>query len=93
MGEFRRSDKRITIELAQIDGGGEGVLPILWVLAGRYALQNEFEEIEWIVHAVNCARPNLKLRRVLSRLGFTIEDLPIIGKAYHLIVRTDAVAR
>src|SRR5262245_12606430 len=57
LGEFRRSDSRLTVELAQIDGGGEGVLPALWILAERYARRRRFAEVEWIVHAVSCARP------------------------------------
>src|SRR5215207_7609144 len=37
LGEFRRGTDRMTLRLAQIDGGGEGVLPTLWRLAERYA--------------------------------------------------------
>ena len=29
LGEFRRDERRISVELAQIEGGGEGVLPAL----------------------------------------------------------------
>src|SRR5262245_25632847 len=57
LGSFRLQDDRLVIELAQIDGGGEGVLPTLWTLATCYADQNRLKEIDWIVHAVNCAQP------------------------------------
>jgi len=93
LGEFRRTPTRLIIELAQIDGGGEGVLPSLWILTCRYAQQNGIPEVEWIVHAIYCAHPNLKLRRLLNRLGFTIEDVPGIGEAYHLIVDVNTMGK
>jgi hypothetical protein len=43
--------------------------------------------VEWIVHAVSCAKPNLKLRRVLHRRGFTIQQLAGVGEAYHFVDR------
>jgi hypothetical protein len=85
LGEFRRSTDRITLELAQIDGGGEGVLPTLWRLAERYAQIHELQFVEWVVHAINCAQPNPKLRRVLIRRGFTIRDIPGFGEAYYYL--------
>src|SRR5262245_26310476 len=62
LGEFRLQSGTLIVELAQIDGGGEGVLPTLWVLAERYAKMRGLQHIEWIIHALNCARPNPKLR-------------------------------
>ena len=85
LGEFRQSSKRLTIELAHIDGGGEGVLPTLWLLAEQYAKQHQQNEVEWIVHAINCARPNPKLRRVLQRRGFTVRNVSGIGEAYYFL--------
>jgi hypothetical protein len=90
LGEFRRSADTLTLELAQIDGGGEGVLPTLWTLANRYALANQLTYVEWVVHAINCAKPNLKLRRILGKMGFTIQDVPGIGEAYYLRVKLNA---
>jgi hypothetical protein len=84
-GEFRRSSGRLVIELAQIEGGGEGILTALSALALRYAKQQKIEAVEWIVHAVHCAHPNLKLRRMLERRGFTIRSLPDTGEAYYLL--------
>lgn len=37
LGQVRHTEQRLTIKLAHIEGGGEGVLPILWILANRYA--------------------------------------------------------
>jgi hypothetical protein len=87
LGEFRRTHDRITLELAQIDGGGEGVLPTLGALARRHALRVGASEVEWLVHAVNCARPNLKLRAVLERRGFQVEDVPGVGACYRFVER------
>lgn len=83
LGEFRLHPDRLTVELAQIEGGGEGVLPALTVLAERYASQRGLNQVEWIVHAVNCAKPNLKLRRTLDRRGFVIQEVPDFGIAYY----------
>jgi len=85
LGEFRRDGDRLMIELAQIDGGGEGVLVSLGALAKRYARLHGLVAVEWIVHAVTCARPNLKLRTVLERRGFSVRDIPGIGQAYYFL--------
>jgi hypothetical protein len=74
---------RLLMEFAQIDGGGEGVLPALWLVAERFARQRGLSSVEWIVHAVNCAQPNLKLRRVLERRGFQVKEVEGIGVAYY----------
>ena len=41
--------------------------------------------IEWIVHAVTCAKRNLKLRRDLQRRGFVIRQFEGAGEAYHYV--------
>jgi hypothetical protein len=85
LGEFRREKESLVVELAQIEGGGEGVLVSLGSLVKRYARLHRIETVEWIVHAVTCAKPNLKLRRVLDRRGFTVRDVPGIGQAYYYL--------
>lgn len=85
LGEFKISGESLIVELAQIDGGGEGVLPALTSLARRYAKKRGLKKVQWIVHALNCAEPNLKLRRVMERRGFQIVDIEGIGKAYYQI--------
>ena len=72
LGSFSCGDRALRVELAQIDGGGEGVLILLTVLAKQIARRRHCESLEWIVHAVHCADPNLKLRRVLERRGFKV---------------------
>jgi len=54
-------------------------------LATRYAKLHGLVAVEWIVHAVNCAKPNLKLRRVLERRGFKVENVEGIGQAYRFL--------
>ena len=83
LGEFRRNGNCLTAELAHIDGGGEGVLPLLWILADRLAGKLGHTEVEWIVHAVYCANPNVRLLRVLELKGFSIREMPGIGKVYY----------
>jgi hypothetical protein len=82
LGEFKLEDGALIIELAQIDGGGEGVLSLLSALSRSYALKRGLNRIEWVVHALNCAEPNLKLRRVMERRGFKVKDVPGKGPAY-----------
>jgi hypothetical protein len=84
-GEFKTRGNRLVIELAQIEEGGEGVLVALDAVARRYATLNGLASVEWIVHAVMCAKPNLKPRRVLQRRGFAIRILEGIGEAYHYL--------
>ena len=85
LGRFQIEKKKLVIELAQIEGGGEGVLPTLASLSRQFARKKELREIEWIVHALNCAEPNLKLRRVLEKRGFAVEDVEGIGKSYYFL--------
>ena len=85
LGSFCVRDKKLLIELAQIDGGGEGVLVSLASLARRYATLRGLSGVEWIVHAVSCTKPNLKLRRILDLRGYVIEEISGIGPAYHRI--------
>lgn len=85
LGEFKIKGESLIVELAQIDGGGEGILPALTSLAQQYAQKRDLKKVEWIVHALNCAEPNLKLRRVMERRGFQIVDVEGAGKAYYLV--------
>jgi hypothetical protein len=85
LGSFRISSSRLVIELAQIEGGGEGVLISLGSVARRYAALRKLNGVEWIVHAVSCAKPNLKLRSMLERRGFVVEEIEGVGAAYHFV--------
>ena len=86
LGQFAVDGDRLVLELAQIEGGGEGVLPALGALAQRYARKRGLRAVEWLVYATACAKPNLKLRRVLERRGFAIRDVPSKGECYHQLV-------
>jgi len=82
LAEFRRVDGTLSLDLAHIDGGGEGVLPTILVLAERYAKTRGLHRIEWLVRATNCARPNPRLRAVLERRGFVAREIPGRGDCY-----------
>ncbi len=84
LGRFCVSGDTLIMELAHVDGGGEGALPALASLANRYAQREGLQFLEWRVHAVHCAKPNLKLRRVLERRGFVIRELPEVGECFWL---------
>lgn len=83
LGQFGIEVDRLVLELAHIDGGGEGVLPSLATLAQRYAQKKQLHAVEWLVYATSCAKPNMKLRRVLERRGFCIRDVPGKGECYY----------
>lgn len=89
LGEFKVMGSSLFVELAQIDGGGEGVLPALSSLAQKYARKRGLKKIEWVVHALNCAKPNLKLRRVMERRGFVVTEVKDVGQAYYLVDEID----
>ncbi len=78
LGQFEIEGDRMVLELAHIDGGGEGVLPVLASIAQKYARGRGIKTIDWLVYATACANPNPKLRRVLERRGFIIKD--VVGK-------------
>lgn len=92
LGQFWVEDNTLVLELGHIDGGGEGVLPTLAALAQRYARREGLTTLDWRVHAVNCSRPNLKLRGLLERRGFQVRDVPGSGECYHLVRRVEASA-
>jgi hypothetical protein len=85
LGSFKIASDGLVIELAQIEGGGEGVLVSLASLAKRYVTLRKLSGVEWIIHAVTCAKPNLKLRRVLERRGFVVRNVDGVGEAYYLL--------
>jgi len=83
LGQFELHDDRLVVELAHIEGGGEGVLLALSGIGRRLAQIRGIPGLEWIVHATNCARPNSKLLRVLKRRGFQVADVEGRGNCYH----------
>ena len=73
LGQFSKSTDELKIILSHIDGGGEGVLLKLMNLFRRFAINNQISTITWIVHAVDCPKPNPKLRRILELKGFEVK--------------------
>ncbi len=82
LGQFAVKDNVLVVELAQIDGGGEGVLPAISRIAKRVAKIKSIKTIDCVVHAINCAEPNLKLRTYLVKTGFEIKNVRGKGEAY-----------
>lgn len=82
LGKFASAGDTLIVELAHIDGGGEGVLPTIAGIARRVAEREGLSAIEWRVHAVHCAQPNLQLRRFLERRGFVIRTIEGVGECY-----------
>ncbi len=82
LGQFAVKDNVLVVELAQIDGGGEGVLPAISRIAKRVAKIKSIKTIDCVVHAINCAEPNLKLRTYLVKTGFEIKNVQGKGDAY-----------
>jgi hypothetical protein len=80
LGSFKIARDRLVIELAQIEGGGEGVL----VSPGEEIREAARFVGSRVDCAVSCAKPNLKLRRVLEHRGFIIKEIEGTGEAYHL---------
>ena len=74
LAEFSKSGKVLSVEIAVVEQGGEGVLPVLIDTIERAALMREFAAIEWSVLARNCAKPNPKLMRVLEKIGFEVRQ-------------------
>ncbi len=85
LGSFQIQANRLVIELAQIEGGGEGVLTSLASLARRYSILHKLSAVEWVVHAVTCGKPNLKLRQVLEHRSFEIKEIEGVGRAYYFL--------
>ncbi len=81
-----QDETTLTVELAVVDNGGEGVLVTLIEAIETKARQNDVVFIEWIVYALNCAQPNPKLRRVLNHFGF--EEKHLKNGSYGLYKRT-----
>lgn len=83
LGQFATSDKSLIVELAQIDGGGEGVLSTITKVSKHIAKAKDLTKICCVVHAIDCAKPNLKLRAHLEKTGFILKEVNGKGKAYY----------
>jgi hypothetical protein len=70
LAEFNKNDGDLTVNLAHIDGGGEGVLASLWKLIASYTRERGYHSLVWNVHALTCANPNPRLQRFLRNQGF-----------------------
>jgi len=85
LGRFGIADRTLRVEVAHIDGGGEGVLRAFAAGCRKIALQRGVRKVDWIVHAATCAAPNQRLQQVLEARGFVVEDVPGVGLAYRRV--------
>ena len=72
LAEFSVNEKLLKVEIAVVEKGGEGVIPLLVDVIEQAALLHRFTAIEWVVLARNCSPPNPKLMKVLERIGFEV---------------------
>jgi len=85
LGRFKKDEGHLTIVFSHIDGGGEGVLIKLMNLFRKFVKEQNLHQITWVVHAVDCPKPNPKLARVLEMKGFEVYLDPVDGQAYRKI--------
>ena len=50
---------------------------------------SDLEGVDWVVYAACCGNPNPKLKRLLLKRGFVLENRPEFGEAYFLSVSMD----
>ena len=84
LAEFNRTDQELSVNLAHIDGGGEGVLVLLWKAVQNYAADRGYNAIYWHIHALTCVRPNQRLQQFLRRKGFVEIDHEVYGQIFVL---------
>jgi hypothetical protein len=83
LGQFHKDANELHIDLAHIDGGGEGVLITINSLIKKYASHKNITTINWYVNATNCARPNPKLQRVLKLKNYEVRTIKGKGAVYY----------
>jgi hypothetical protein len=76
LAEFLERDGGLVVNLAHIDGGGEGVLLPLWKTILGWARQRGRPFVRWNVFAATCAEPNPRLLAFLKSHEFDeVDDL------------------
>lgn len=84
LAEFNTTGDELLVNLAHIDGGGEGVLALLWKAIMGYAAERNYRVIQWNIHALTCANPNPRLQQFLRGRGFTEIDHEVHGRVLML---------
>ena len=80
LAEFNRMESELSVNLAHVDGGGEGVLVSFWKAVTKYAAARDYRTIQWNVHALTCANPNPRLQNFLCANGFMEVDHEAFGR-------------
>jgi len=92
LAEFNRNGDELVVNLAHIDGGGEGVLLILWKAMKIYASERDYRSIRWNVHALTCPKPNPRLQRFLRTHDFAEVNDPTYGPIFTRTIKLLVVA-
>lgn len=82
LAEFVERDGGLVVNLAHIDGGGEGVLLALWKLILGWAKARHRPFVRWNVFAATCADPNPRLLEFLRTNGFDEVEDPEHGRIF-----------
>ncbi|WP_369994417.1 hypothetical protein [Winogradskyella sp.] len=83
LAQFHKENNELHIDLAHIDGGGEGVLISINSLARKYAIKKNYIAINWYVNATNCANPNPKLQRILKLKNYKVKSFKSKGSVFY----------
>ena len=83
LGQFSKERNELHVDLAHIEGGGEGILIAINSMAKKYAIEKDYDIINWYVHATNCAKPNPKLQRILRLREFEITTIEGKGSVFY----------
>lgn len=87
LGQFKKDATSMEVILSHIEGGGEGVLLKITNLFRDFAKSQEIQEIDWIIHAADCPKPNPKLKRILELKGFKMVNHERDGLVYQKVER------
>jgi hypothetical protein len=82
LAQFDRREATLEVNLAHIDGGGEGVLLVLWKHIRAFAVERQFTTIRWNIFAATCAQPNPRLQQFLRSHEFVETDDPDHGRIF-----------
>jgi hypothetical protein len=87
LAQARVNASQLAVEVAHVDGGGEGVMLALRQVAKSIARRRGLAAVEWLVYAAHCAVPNPNLQAVLEKSGFKLVNIEGKGEVYWMVDR------
>lgn len=82
LAQFGQQDQKLIVDLVHIIGGGEGVLLVIRNLVRSYCKAKGIRTIDWQIHATDCVKPNLKLKKILELKNYQILEVKNRGEVY-----------